>query len=57
MMTNILGMLIAAVAIVPAPREQVWRAGTCTFAEENESGGGHTPRNARFTGLSAISTL
>ena len=22
-----------------------------------ESGGGHTPRNARFTGLSAISTL
>ena len=27
MMTNILGMLIAAVAIVPAPREQVWRGG------------------------------
>ena len=51
-----IGLLAATVALVPAPREQVWRAGTCTFAEENESGGGHTPRNARFTGLSAIST-
>ena len=29
------GILIAAVAIVPAPREQVWRGGTCMFAEKD----------------------
>ena len=32
---NMLGMLIAAVALVPAPREQVWRGGTCTYAEKD----------------------
>ena len=30
-----LGILIAAVALVPAPREQVWRDGTCSFAEKD----------------------
>ena len=30
-----IGILVAAVALVPAPREQVWRDGTCTFAEKD----------------------
>ena len=34
-MMNALGLLVAAVALVPAPREQVWREGTCTFAEKD----------------------
>ena len=28
-----IGMMVAAVALVPAPREQAWREGTCVFAE------------------------
>ena len=34
-MTNILGIAATALALVPAPREQVWRDGTCAFAEED----------------------
>ena len=32
-MVGFFGMMIAAVALVPAPREQVWREGTCDFVE------------------------
>ncbi len=32
---NLFGIAAAAVALVPAPREQVWRDGTCTFAEKD----------------------
>ena len=32
---HMLGMLAVTVALVPAPKEQVWRDGTCAFAEEN----------------------
>ncbi|MBR2838716.1 MAG: beta-N-acetylhexosaminidase [Kiritimatiellae bacterium] len=32
-MANVFGMMVAAVALVPAPREQAWREGACTFAE------------------------
>jgi len=31
---NLLGIAIAAIALVPAPREQVWRDGTCDVAEK-----------------------
>ena len=30
---NLLGVVAAALALVPAPKEQVWREGTCAFAE------------------------
>ena len=32
---NLLGILIAVVALLPAPRELAWRDGTCTFAEKD----------------------
>ena len=32
---QVLGMILAAVALVPAPRELAWRDGTCTFAEKD----------------------
>ena len=30
---HMLGMLAVTVALVPAPKEQVWRDGTCAVAE------------------------
>ena len=32
---NVLGLFAAAIALVPTPREQVWREGTYTFAEKD----------------------
>ena len=32
-MTNILGIAATALALVPAPKEQVWREGTCAYVE------------------------
>ena len=32
---HMLGMLAVTVALVPAPKEQVWRDGTCAVAEAN----------------------
>ena len=32
---NILGLFAVSIALVPAPREQIWREGTCTFAEKD----------------------
>ena len=32
---NVIGIMIATVALVPAPREQVWREGACAFAEKD----------------------
>ena len=32
-MTNILGIAAMALALVPAPKEQVWREGTCAYVE------------------------
>ena len=34
-MMAIISVLFASAALVPAPREQVWLAGTCTFAEKD----------------------
>ena len=30
---QMLGMLAVALALVPAPKEQVWREGTCAYVE------------------------
>ena len=30
---NTIGMAAVVIALVPAPKEQVWREGTCAFAE------------------------
>ncbi len=30
---HMLGMLAVTVALVPTPKEQVWREGTCTYVE------------------------
>ena len=32
---DIFGIVAAAIALVPAPREQAWREGTCAFAEKD----------------------
>ena len=32
---NAIGIVAAAIALVPAPKEQVWREGTCAFAEKD----------------------
>ena len=32
---HMLGMLAVTVALVPAPKEQVWRDGTCAVAEQD----------------------
>ncbi len=32
-MTNILGIVATALALVPAPKEQVWREETCSYVE------------------------
>ena len=32
---SMLATILAAVALVPVPREQVWCEGTCTFAEKD----------------------
>ncbi len=32
---NAIGIVAAAIALVPAPKEQVWRDGTCAYAEKD----------------------